>query len=74
MVLLHFVCSGEKFDRLHMDGSGELSAAACALSWRRDASTPQRPQSNGVVEQAVRRLLEGARSLLMQWVAATVLA
>lgn len=52
--LMLVVGCGEMVKRLYMDGSGELSAAVRDLSWRHDVSTPQRPHSNGVAEQAVR--------------------
>lgn len=46
----------------------QLEVARCQLqrTWRHDVSTPQRPESNGVAEQAARQMLEGARSLLLQ--------
>lgn len=65
----HFAGGNAKIGRVYTGdtgGSGELMASARSLSWRHDVSTPQRPQSTGVAEQAVRRTLEGSRSLLLQ--------
>ena len=51
--LQHFV-GEEKVKRLYSDGSGELEAASKKMEIPHDVSTPQRPQNNGVAEQAVR--------------------
>lgn len=64
--LLCFVGGGGETDRLYTDARGDLPAAARGLSRRDDVSTLERPQSNGVGEQAARRALEGTRSLLLQ--------
>lgn len=66
LVLVHCVGAGDKVGRLYTGGSGELSLAARDLSRRHDVSMPQRPQSNGVAAQAVRRVLGGTRSLVLQ--------
>ena len=62
--LQHFA-GKEKVALLYSDGSGELEAAACALQIPHDISTPHRPQNNGVAEQIVRRIIEGARCCLL---------
>lgn len=63
---LHLTRGDHKFGRVYTNGSGELPAAAHFLSWGHDVSTPQRPQSNCVLEQAVRRTLEGSRAFVLQ--------
>jgi hypothetical protein len=47
------------------DGSKELAGACETLSIPHDLATPQRPQTNGVSERAVRRLLEETRAVLL---------
>ena len=54
-------------DEVHLiytDGAKELAAAAAELGWRHDTATPYRPQTNGVAERNVRRVLEGTRASL----------
>ena len=55
----------EKVSRIYTHGSGELAEACAKLEWPHDVSTPYRPQTNGVAERAVRRVLEGTRSILL---------
>ena len=55
-----------KVDLLYSDGAPELEAAADALGWLHDQSTPDRKQTNGVAERAVKRVLEGSRTSLYQ--------
>ena len=50
---------------MYSDGSGELKGAAEKLNWLQDVSTPHRPQTNGVAERAVRKVIEGSRTLLL---------
>ena len=66
IALEHFAGAGFKVKRIYTDGSGELKGAAGRLNWLRDVSTPHRPQTNGVAERAVRKILEGSRSLLLE--------
>ena len=49
---------------LYSDNASEISKAAIALKWRNSTCTPNRPQSNGAAEQAVRRVLDGTRTIL----------
>ena len=49
---------------LYSDNASEISKAAIALKWRHSTCTPNRPQSNGAAEQAVRRVLDGTRTIL----------
>lgn len=61
MRLLHFVGSDGK--SLGFEGMGTMSCRHLrAICRGDDVSTPERPQPNGVAEQAVRRALEGMRS------------
>ena len=49
---------------LYFDNANEYIAAARFLQIKFNTRTANRPQSNGVAERAVRRVLEGARTLL----------
>ena len=64
--LQNFVGPREKVEYFYTDNSGELAAAAKTLGWRHDTSTPNRPQTNGMAESAVRKVLEGTRAVLLQ--------
>jgi hypothetical protein len=50
----------------YSDRAPEFRAAARELGWEFHASVPGRPQSNGVAERAVRRVIEGTRVVLEQ--------
>ena len=62
--LQKFVGPTDKVALFYTDGAGELGTAADELGWRHDASTPHRPQTNGVAERNVRRIIEGTRTAL----------
>ena len=64
--LQNFVGPKDVARRLYSDNSGELETAALKPMWRHDTATPNRPQTNGVAESAVRRVLEGTRAVLLQ--------
>ena len=51
---------------IYCDGSLELEAACKSLRILHDTSTPNRPETNGVAERAVRRVCEGTRAVLLQ--------
>ena len=57
---------GLKAQRIYCDGSQELKSACNSLQILPDTSTPNRPETNGVAERAVRRVSEGTRSVLLQ--------
>ena len=55
-----------KRDQVHSfrpDNAGELIKAAKSLGWLIESSTPHRSTSNAIAERAVRRVLDGARTL-----------
>ena len=52
--------------RMYTDNAPELIRACADLRWRHDKSTPHRHQSNAYCERSVRKVVEGARSLLEQ--------
>ena len=62
--LTHFLSPGEAVGVLYSDNNGEMARAAKVLGISHDTSTPARPQTNGVIEREVRRVLEGTRSAL----------
>lgn len=61
-----FVGPKDEVRRLYSGGAHELAPAAHDLRWRHDVSTPHRPQSNGVAERVVGRVLEGTGAVLMK--------
>jgi hypothetical protein len=50
----------------YSDRAPEFRATARELGWEFHSSVPGRPQSNGVAERAVRRVIEGTRVVLEQ--------
>ena len=62
--LNEFVHPSEVVQSFYSDGAPELAKAARDLGWRHATSTPGRPETNGVAERAVRKVLEGARTAL----------
>ena len=64
--LQHFIGPGRKVDRFYSDQAPELIAAAHALKLCNDTATPGRPDTNGVAESAVRRVVEGTKAVLFQ--------
>ena len=56
----------QKCRYLWTDGSGELSRAAADLGIAHGTSAPETPAANGVAERAVRTVVEGARTALVQ--------
>ncbi len=49
---------------MYTDAAKELHAAARILGLCKDRSTPGRPESNGLAEAQVRRVLQGSRTIL----------
>ena len=66
MALERFVGPQCKPQHVYTDNSGELLKAVKRLGWPHDTSTPHRPQTNGVVERAVRVVKEGTACALVQ--------
>ena len=50
----------------YTDGSAELEGACEKLDILHDASTPYRPETNGIIERANRRIKEGSSCALVQ--------
>ena len=59
-----FAASSDKIDNCWIDNAPELVSACKALGYRRHLSIENRPQSNGVAERNIRRILEGTRAAL----------
>ena len=52
---------------IYTDNSLEFGGKACEdLSWNHCMSTPQRSETNGIAERAVRRVKEGTSAVLLQ--------
>ncbi len=59
-----FLRSDDKVENFWTDNAPELAQAARELNYRHHRPADNRPQSNGVAERAMRRILEGTRSTL----------
>ena len=51
---------------IYTDNSLELGKACEDLSWNHSTSTPDRSETNGIAERAVRRVKEGTSAVLLQ--------
>ncbi len=63
--LQQFVGKKDEVAEFYSDDAGELQSAAKELGWRTSSATLARPQTNGVIERNVRRVIEGARSAFL---------
>ena len=61
-----FVGPGIEAKNTYTDNSKELAKALKDLGWPQDTSTSHRPETNGQVERAVRRVKEGTSCTLYQ--------
>ena len=59
-----FAASSNKIKNCWIDNALELVNACRVLGYRHHPSTENRPQSNGVAERSMRRILEGTRAAL----------
>ena len=64
--LQHFIGPRQKVDRFYSDQAPELVAAAHSLNISNDTAVPGRPDTNGVAESVVRKVVEGTRAALLQ--------
>ena len=64
--LQRFLGPQTKPKHVYTDNSKEFITAMKQLNWTHDTSTPHRPQTNGVVERAVRVIKEGTTCSLVQ--------
>ena len=64
--LRRFVGPQGRAKLFYSDNSGELGAACEELGWVHDTSTPYRSESNGIAENAVKRVNEGTSCTLSQ--------
>ena len=51
-----------KITGFYSDNSSELHAAAISMKWIHESSVPHRPATNGVVERAMRSVVDGTRT------------
>ena len=66
--LINFAGDPARYKRIYTDGSRELKRAIRDLGHaaiRHDTSTPGVPQTNGIAESCVKRVIYGARTLLV---------
>jgi len=66
VALQHFAGPTDDVKLFYSDNSKELIRAAKTLEWRHATCTPGVKESNGVAERAVRKVIEGTRTLLDQ--------
>ena len=66
MCLKRFLGPQSQCKHAYTDGSAELEGALAELDILHDSSTPYRPETNGVIERAVRRIKEGTSCALVQ--------
>ena len=66
MSLQRFMGPGQKPKYMYTDASRELIKAGEDLKWLHDTSTPNRPETHGVAERAVRRVKEGTSTAIVQ--------
>ena len=66
MALERFMGPGKGPKYIFTDGSKEFEKARIELEWPGDASTPYRPETNGVAERPVCRVKEGTGAILVQ--------
>ena len=64
--LQEFAGPREPVKLLYTDGAPEYKEAAEKLGWIHQRSTPYRPQTNGVAERNVQRIVQGTRAVLQQ--------
>lgn len=62
--LQHFIGPKGTVSLFYSDAARELHSAAKVLGICKDQSTPGRPQSNGLAESKVRKVLQGTRTIL----------
>ena len=62
--LQQFLGPKGRFGQFYSDAAAELFAAAKTMGLNRDSSTQGRPESNGLAENKVRKVLEGSRTVL----------
>ena len=55
-----------ELERLYTDNSKELEVVGNEIANVHQTSTPHRPQSNSIVERAIRTMVEGTRAALLQ--------
>eukprot|EP00959_Pyramimonas_sp_CCMP1952_P062217 1300624-Pyramimonas_sp.AAC.1 len=58
-----FIAANDEVKHIYADNSGELLKARRQLGWRHGASTPHRPQTNGLIERIVKIVILGARAV-----------
>ncbi len=62
----HLTSPDDKVESFCSDDAPELISAAEDMGWRHALATPHRRQTNGVIGRAVRKVLDGTRSVLCQ--------
>jgi RNA:NAD 2'-phosphotransferase (TPT1/KptA family) len=62
--LQHFLGPKQSLGEFYSDAASELRAAAKALGLCRRSATPGIPQTNGLIENKVKKVLQGTRTIL----------
>ena len=66
MAFRRFMPLNTQPSHVYVDRAQELLKALRELKWNHDTPTPHRPETNGVIERAVRRVKEGTSATLLQ--------
>ena len=66
MAFRRFMPLNTQPSHVYVDSAQELLKALRELKWNHDTPTPHRPETNGVIERAVRRVKEGTSATLLQ--------
>ena len=64
--LVEFAGPQGRAKHIYSDNSKEINAACTTLGWPRDPCLPHRPQTNGIAENAVKKVSEGTSCCMVQ--------
>ena len=64
--LVEFAGPQGRAKHIYSDNSKEINAACETLGWPKDPSIPRRPQTNGIAENAIKKVSEGTSCCMVQ--------